>query len=286
MGRTAAGRGHVAADVGNKTRTERLTGTDHVTDGCSVMTMGDSPNHTVRTAAASMGLFLCVFSAVGLSGPGRIDVIDGTARFEVAKSIALHGDAIVRNPDVWFSVFPGRGQQPHSYYRFPHSVLGAMAVTAADLVRPPTDAFRHFCFVLVSAAAAALLSCLYLHWFLARGLPIGTAVLWALAGVFCTSQLVPRNEHVRRHSRLHGRRRSARLCGAPGKARRISASLHRRPAFWVGVQRKAAARCVRVGCSRRLRSAFGRVASSGVATSRDHSRRGRGSCRIRRVRAL
>lgn len=132
------------------------------------------------------GLFLLVFSIVALSGPGRIDIVDGQARFEVAKSLALHGDVVVRNPDVWFSVFPGRNGQSYSNYRFPHSVIGALAIVASDLTGPARDARRHFFFVLTSAVAAAALACVYFVWFTRRGLSLRRALFWSLAGILCT----------------------------------------------------------------------------------------------------
>jgi hypothetical protein len=133
-----------------------------------------------------VGLFMVVFSLLALSGPGRIDIVDGQARFEVAKSIALHGDAVVRNPAVWFSVFPGRGGQPFSYYRLPHSVLGALSILLSDLTGPDIDPRRHFWFVLVSAVAAAALACVYFWWFRRIGLRHGQALAWAIAGIVCT----------------------------------------------------------------------------------------------------
>src|SRR5262245_63437735 len=128
------------------------------------------------------GLFLLVFAVVALSGPGRIDIIDGQARYEVAKSMVLHGDFVVRNPDVWFSVFPGRNGDPYSYYRFPHSVVGALAIVASDVTGPVNEARRHFFFALTSAVAAALLACVYFAWFTRRGLLRRGAVLWSLDG--------------------------------------------------------------------------------------------------------
>jgi hypothetical protein len=132
------------------------------------------------------GVLLLVFGIVGLSGPGRIDIVDGQARFEVARSLALHGDVAVRNPDLWFTVFPGRHGQRFSNYRFPHSVVGAGAILLADATGPDRDARRQFFFAMTSAAAAAGLAAVYVVWFGLRGLPPGTAVFWALAGIFCT----------------------------------------------------------------------------------------------------
>ena len=139
-----------------------------------------------RALLTTVGIFLVVFSLLALSGPGRIDIVDGQARFEVAKSLAFHGDAIVRNPAVWFSVFPGRDGQRFSYYRFPHSVLGAVSILLSDLTGPNTDPRRHFWFVLVSAAAAASLACVYFWWFRRIGLRHAQAVAWAIAGIVCT----------------------------------------------------------------------------------------------------
>jgi hypothetical protein len=133
-----------------------------------------------------VGVILFVFGVVALSGPGRIDIVDGQARFEVAKSLALHGDFVVRNPAVWFSVFPGRHGDPYSYYRFPHSIVGAVAILVSDLTGPDWDGRRHFFFALASAVAAAVLACVYFIWFTRRRLPKRQAVLWAVAGILCT----------------------------------------------------------------------------------------------------
>src|SRR3954470_8782271 len=89
-----------------------------------------------RTLAAG-GLFISVFAVVALTGPGRIDIVDGQARYEVARSLALNGDSAVRHSHVWFGVFPGPEARRYTYYRFPHSVLGAPAVWLADLAGPP-----------------------------------------------------------------------------------------------------------------------------------------------------
>lgn len=139
-----------------------------------------------RPGFVAAGLVLLVFGVVGLSGPGRIDIVDGQARFEVAKSLALHGDVVVRNPDFWFTVFPGRDGQRYSNYRFPHSVVGAGAVLLSDATGPVADARRQFFFAMTSAAAAAALAAVYFAWFSLRGLATGAAAFWALAGIFCT----------------------------------------------------------------------------------------------------
>src|SRR5690349_7728948 len=59
-------------------------------------------------AVALTGQFLLVFGVVALTGPGRIDIVDGQTRYAVACSLVEHGDSVIRDPDVWFRVHEGR----------------------------------------------------------------------------------------------------------------------------------------------------------------------------------
>jgi hypothetical protein len=127
-----------------------------------------------------------VFSVTALSGPGRIDIVDGQTRYEVARNLVEHGDSRIRDPRVTFVVFPGRGGDRYTTYRFPQSVLGAGAIVLADATGPASEGRRHFFFTLTSAFACALLPLGYTLWFRSRGLTPGAAVGWSLAGVFCT----------------------------------------------------------------------------------------------------
>ncbi len=133
-----------------------------------------------------VGLFLIIFASLALSGPGRIDIVDGQARYAVARSLVDHGDSEIRNRDVEYGVFPGRDGQPYTYYRFPQSALGVPAILAADATGPVREERRHFFFVLTSAAAGAFLALAYATWFRSEGLSERRAVLWAAAGIFCT----------------------------------------------------------------------------------------------------
>jgi hypothetical protein len=138
---------------------------------------------SLRTLA---GLFLVVFAVLALSGPGRIDIIDGQARYEVARSLWDHGDVEVRDPDVWFPIVPGPDGKIYCAYRLPHSALGVPALALADLAGPPSEARRHFYFLMLSAAAGATLAVAYAVWFFGHGFSPRSAVLWAAAGLFCT----------------------------------------------------------------------------------------------------
>lgn len=135
---------------------------------------------------ALAGLFVFVLAAVCLSGPGRIDILDGLTRYEVARSLVDHGDSIVRDARVDFLVFRGREGNRYTTYRFPHSVLGAGAIWLADLAGPASEPRRRFFFSCAGAFACAGLAAIYALWFRRQGSSPAAALLWALAGVFCS----------------------------------------------------------------------------------------------------
>jgi hypothetical protein len=136
--------------------------------------------------SALAGLSLFVFSAVALSGPGRIDIVDGQARFEVARSLVDHGDHVIRDERIWFGVFPGRGGQLYTSYRFPQPVAGVVAILAADVTGPVTEGRRHFFFTLIGAFACGVLAVAYAVLFRHLGHGPKESLLWAAAGIFCT----------------------------------------------------------------------------------------------------
>src|SRR4051812_34406378 len=135
---------------------------------------------------ALVGLSLFVSSAVALSGPGRIDIVDGQTRYEVARSLVDHGDHVIRDERVWFSVFPGRGGRPYTTYRFPQTAAGVAAILAADATGPASEGRRHFFFTLTGAFACAVLAVTYAVFFRHLGQGPKEALLWAGAGIFCT----------------------------------------------------------------------------------------------------
>lgn len=139
-----------------------------------------------RRVATRFFLFVAVFSLAALSGPGRIDILDGYTRYEVGRSLVEHGDSIVRDPDAWFSVFHGRDGRRYTNYRFPQSALAAGSIVAADFTGPVTEARRHFFFSLSGGVLCGLIAVLYAAWFSRAGLSERASVLWAAGGILCT----------------------------------------------------------------------------------------------------
>jgi hypothetical protein len=144
------------------------------------------PDRPALWRAALAGLFVFVFAAVALSGPGRIDVVDGQTRYEVARSLAEHGDSVIRDKHVWFGVLPGRDGRPYTNYRFPQSGLGVLAIWAADATGRVEEARRQFFFTLIGPLACAALALTYAVWFRRLGHGPAASLGWAAAGIFCT----------------------------------------------------------------------------------------------------
>lgn len=144
------------------------------------------PEPSLGKFTVSSGLWLAAFAFLSLSGPGRIDIVDGQTRFEVARSLVEHGDSAIRDPRIWFGRFPGRGGLDYTTYRAPQSLLGVPAILLADLMNGPEEDRRHFFFSLTSAAAGATLAVSYLLWFLGRGLPLRSAAVWSVLGLMAT----------------------------------------------------------------------------------------------------
>jgi hypothetical protein len=139
---------------------------------------------------ALAGLALAVFAVVGLSGPGRLDIVDGEARYEVARAIYERGE-IALDPalDFRWSFLPGREGRWYSVYRLPQSLLGLPALALADLTRPPaapSEPRRRFFFLLEGAVLAAAFAALAASWFRERGLAPRQALAWAALGVVAT----------------------------------------------------------------------------------------------------
>src|SRR5262245_60526019 len=139
-----------------------------------------------RWALALVGLATFVFAVVALSGPGRIDIVDGQTRFEAGRSLVEHGDSAIRDPRIYFGRFPGRDGLDFTIYRVPQTLVAAAAILTADATGPVTEGRRHFVFSLHGAVACALIAVLYAVHFRRRGWSPRAAIGWAAAGVFCT----------------------------------------------------------------------------------------------------
>ena len=144
------------------------------------------PSGTLRWGVALSGLFLFVLAVLALSGPGRIDIVDGQNRYLVARRPGRsrrrrHPRARLLVPG---SAGPGRSALQH--LPLPALPGGRARHPAGRRHRAGERSRREFFFTLIGSFAGAALAVVYALWFRSLGLVPAAAVGWALAGIFCT----------------------------------------------------------------------------------------------------
>ena len=140
----------------------------------------------LRRLYAGIGLFLLVLGIYVLTSPGRIDTIDGEARFDVARSLVERGRPIMTDPMIGPIVsVPGRGGYLYSYYGAPASVFAAPLVWLG-LKHALTIELAQFLFSLTSPIFGAAIAVLSFLFYLELGVSLRSAILWTLVSSFAT----------------------------------------------------------------------------------------------------
>lgn len=141
---------------------------------------------TLRRFCVGLGLFLLVLGVYVLTSPGRIDTIDGEARFDVARSLVVRGQPIMTDPLIGPIVsVPGRGGFRYSYYGAPASVFAAPLVWLG-LKHALTIERAQFLFSLTSSIFGAAIAALLFLFYLDLAVGLRKAVLWTLVSSFAT----------------------------------------------------------------------------------------------------
>ena len=133
----------------------------------------------------AFGIFLLVSAAYILSGPGRIDMIDGQFRYEVAANLVKEGRPVVRDPALYWGSRKGRTGFWYSYYNAGPSVSGLPFVWLGH-VSTHDEETQRFLFSLTSAIAGGLLSSALYIFYRALGVGGGAALGWTLVSAFAT----------------------------------------------------------------------------------------------------
>ncbi len=131
---------------------------------------------------AGWGSFLLLLGLFLLSHPGRIDMVDGQFRFDVARNIVnmtgpeLTDFYLVQGP---LPVNPTTGHF-YSYYTAPASLLPIPLMIVSRVLCGISSASDRFSFSLVSAFAGPLVAPLLLAFFRRMGVGVKQAVAWTL----------------------------------------------------------------------------------------------------------
>ena len=139
------------------------------------------------TGWIACGIFLVVVGIYSLSSPGRIDIIDGQARFDVTYNWLVTGRPIMR--DNWISPFmsvPGRDGLRYSYYGAPASVFAMPLVWLGIYTSAPNIQPSQFLFSLTSSIIAAGIAPILFLFYLELGVTRRKALAWTMVSSFAT----------------------------------------------------------------------------------------------------
>jgi hypothetical protein len=134
------------------------------------------------------GTFLVVACAYVITGPGRIDIIDGQYRFDVAHNLLAHHTDQVSDRALIGALISNDGRR-FSPYSVTSSAVSLPLIWLARHLGPESIDREQFYFSFTSAFFAAGTAVLLLIFFGELGLSDGEALLWVFVVAFATSML-------------------------------------------------------------------------------------------------
>jgi len=155
----------------------------------STTTLRDSSGGPqISAARIAFGIFLIVLAIYVVSSPGRIDIIDGQARFDVAYNWLHSGQPLLTDP--WIKprmAVPGRHKLPYSYYGAPASVLPMPLMAIGALYDKDMGVgASQFLFSLTSPILGATICTVLFLFYIELGVEVRHAFAWALVSAFAT----------------------------------------------------------------------------------------------------
>lgn len=133
------------------------------------------------------GIFLVVLGIYSLSGPGRIDIIDGQARFDVAYNWLVAGRPIMRDSLIGpLMSVPGRNGLHYSYYGAPASIFAMPLVWLGLYTSAPAIQPSQFLFSLTSSIIGAGVAPILFLFYLELGVTRRKAFAWTMVSSFAT----------------------------------------------------------------------------------------------------
>lgn len=133
------------------------------------------------------GLFYVVLSVYALTSPGRIDIIDGQARYDVALHWLAEGRPAVGDPVLWWwGDLEGRHGLRYATYGLAGSVFSMPLILLGGLSSAPLGEAHRFFFSLTSSVFGALTAAVLYAFCRALGVRHARAVVVTLANAFAT----------------------------------------------------------------------------------------------------
>jgi hypothetical protein len=136
------------------------------------------------TRLAAAGLFVLVTALYAAAGPGRIDIIDGQYRFEVARNILEDASVQLRDQALGDAV-PGL-IGAYSSYGISGSLVALPMVALAKAWGPPSVDREQFFFSFTSAILGAGSAAILFLFYVRLGVTAKAAAAWTFVAAFTT----------------------------------------------------------------------------------------------------
>ena len=138
------------------------------------------------TWCLGIGLFILVGAVYIGSGPGRIDIIDGQFRYEVAHNLVRIGRPVIADPFLLGANVPGLNGARYSYYGAAPSVVAIPLVWLGRIGGDPAGERQRFLFAWTSGLLGST-ACVVLFLFYRQlDIAASAAVGWTLVHAFGT----------------------------------------------------------------------------------------------------
>jgi hypothetical protein len=148
------------------------------------------PPDRQRLVVVAVGIVLLVGSLYAVLGPGRIDIIDGQYRFEVARNLLELGSLQIGDPFLGGAVQGvgfGDGQfVAYSPYGLSGSIVPLPLLVLAKITGSQSVDRQQFFFSFTSAVLGAATAALLFLFYTTLGIARRPALLWTLVGAFAT----------------------------------------------------------------------------------------------------
>jgi len=139
-----------------------------------------------RRRWAAAGIFLVALSVYIVSSPGRIDMVDGQIRYDVAQNLLKCHHPYLTDPALFRSTVLGWDGCFYSHYGAAASVLALPLVWIGKHTRNPLDETSRFLFSLNSCLWGALAAVVLYLFYLELSVPPRAALAWTMVSSFAT----------------------------------------------------------------------------------------------------
>ena len=143
--------------------------------------MTPAPRPRARLVAAALGVALCLLGLYVLTSPGRIDMIDGQVRYEVARNWLDRGRPIVLDDTLTpIALTVKTGQGDYAVYSASPSIAAMPLLLLCRALPGHREERERFAFAMVGPVFGAALGGLLVVAYAMLGLTLSRAVAWAL----------------------------------------------------------------------------------------------------------